>query len=303
MKAIIRQVLKKIFNALPHRLKEGLIRGNFRPRVFKALLNEGTEVIVTLRNEYLSDISFQLNKTYPIERDILVNGCYDPVTLSMLKRLLKNEDVCIDVGANVGSLTFGMANAVKPNGKVYAIEPGPEIAARLKKNQQLNPRFDQVISHFAVGFSNQNETKYWQEIFSRGNAAFNDHEGIAMELTTMDKFVTDIGMQKLDFIKIDVEGMELEVIEGALNILQQFKPMVYYESWVGRLPEWDRKQEKLSALFEKENFVLLNFEESTSCFEKTSFPKLSQNTLAVHMSKLKEVNERMALQPDHEFPS
>jgi hypothetical protein len=70
----------------------------------------------------------------------------------------------------------------------------------------------------------------WQECaHNRGNAELGE-EGVEVEVTTLDDFATSKNLTRLDFLKIDVEGMEFEVLQGARATLERFHPAIYFET-------------------------------------------------------------------------
>jgi FkbM family methyltransferase len=293
MKKSIRYVVRILFNSLPLSvIKKLVIQEKFKTKTFRSYLNPGKELVININNIFFSNTKFRIDKVFPIERNLIEYGFYDENTLSLFKRLLKNGDICLDIGANIGSITFAIANFVKPNGKVFAIEPGPEPYNRLEFNLNLNTSLSQIISLHKVGFSDKVENKYWKEIYSRGNAGFNDEEGIIMKLSTLDNFEKQQEIQKIDLIKIDVEGMELEILKGGLNTLNKHKPFVYYESWVGGFPEWDRKQKSIEKLFRSIDYKLFSYNSAMNSLQETKYPFFEQNTLAVPVSRIEQLREK-----------
>lgn len=293
MKNSLRHIVKTIFNVLPISIIKKLVSQNtFKGETFRSYLEPGKELVITNDNDFFHNTKFRIDKVFPIERDLIEYGFYDLNTLILFKKLLSGGDVCFDIGANIGSISLAMANFVKPNGKVFAIEPGPEPFDRLKYNLNLNKNLAQIISLHKVGFSDKTETKYWKEIFSRGNAGFNDDEGIKMELSTLDDFEKHHNPQKIDLIKIDVEGMELEIIKGGIKTLSKHKPFVYYESWVNGIVEWDIKQEPIENIFKSIDYKLFSFNFTDNVLNETHYPFLDQNTLAVPISKIEELKKK-----------
>jgi FkbM family methyltransferase len=180
-------------------------------------------------SRYLGDIRVSANTIYPVELEMLT-GQYDRLSCSIIRRFLTEDAFAVDVGANVGPLTLLMAKIVR-SGKVIAIEPGPPICERLKRNLRLNPDLEKNVRVFQVGLADKAGSLMWSEDQNnRGNAGLLDSVGSPVEVVTLDSIIASIGTERLDFIKIDVEGMEYEVIIGASDSIRKYRPIIYYET-------------------------------------------------------------------------
>ena len=239
--------------------------------------------------KYLGDICIDVDTLYPIEREMLT-GCYEWETIKIIDRFVHAGDVCFDVGANVGPLSFALAKRVVPDGRVYACEPGNFLFRRLVNNVRLNPAYEKVILPCAVGFSDKKEIRYWNEDKkNRGNAGFlfqQPNQQQRIELTTLDDFVGEQSIRHLNFIKIDVEGMEYEVIKGGIGTIEKHKPVLYYETGLYENKFWAEslRGEKvvlaIERLLEDLGYRFYKFESGD--FRETRYPNLNYNTLAVH---------------------
>jgi FkbM family methyltransferase len=139
--------------------------------------------------------------------------------------------VAADIGANVGALTMLMAKVVGKDGIVLAVEPGPPIFSRLANNLELNPKIKSRVRTVQLGLSDRKDELYWREDPKNlGNAGLLNGYGIPVSVITLDELVTRENITRLDFAKIDVEGMELEVIKGGTRTFQEYKPVIYYET-------------------------------------------------------------------------
>jgi FkbM family methyltransferase len=136
----------------------------------------------------------------------------------------------MDIGANVGALTLLMAK-LADQGRVIAVEPGPSTVERLRQNLALNPELKQRVTVLPVGLAEQTGTLCWQEDANvPGNAGLLGTTGDRVTVETLDHLVQQLQLPRLDFIKIDVEGMEWEVIQGGLMTITQYRPILYYET-------------------------------------------------------------------------
>jgi FkbM family methyltransferase len=147
-----------------------------------------------------------------------------------LSQLIRPGMTILDVGANIGLLTLPFARLVRPGGRVIAFEPQRIIYQMLCGNLALNA-IDNVVAHnWAVGCQAGSITVPLIDYSLPGNfggiSVGTSAAGETVPLVTIDS----LALPKCDLIKIDVEGMELDVLKGASNTLQRFRPRLYVEN-------------------------------------------------------------------------
>ncbi len=142
----------------------------------------------------------------------------------------KPGDTVLDFGAHIGLFAAMAAKAVGGNGKVYAFEPSPSTNELLKKTVVIN-NASSIISTFqkAIGGTVGKTTFFVGEQADNANSLVNYKEdrpfrGIDIDVTTIDTFVKEQQLAKIDFIKIDVEGVEYDAMKGAVETFRKFKP-------------------------------------------------------------------------------
>jgi FkbM family methyltransferase len=162
-------------------------------------------------------------------------GLYEPEAMEGIRRLVKAGDCCIDVGANVGYYTISLANWVGPSGLVVAFEPFPGNFAILEKNVHLNHLQNVVLEPSALSDCNGSLQLIFgvEEQFSAtpsvaGYAVEGDRESMQVPARTLDDYIIGLGRAP-DFIKVDVEGAELAVLEGARRTLATVRPNMLVE--------------------------------------------------------------------------
>jgi len=133
----------------------------------------------------------------------------------------KLGDVVFDIGAYVGDTALWFSKAVGPQGKVYAFEPEPSNFNKLKANLERNKVTNVIPLQLAVS-----ETEGEMQVSSAAGSSVITQAGtgLSVKVTTIDKFVEANKLPRVDFIKMDVEGHELKVLEGAHETIQAFKP-------------------------------------------------------------------------------
>jgi len=166
----------------------------------------------------------------PIE--ILNFGAYEKADSDLLFRLLEDHMCIFDIGANVGWYSLNFAQAL-PTTTIYAFEPIPATFGYLQANISLN-QATQVHPH-NFGFSDREAelTFYFDPQGSGGASAVDLHgTGVAQKIECkvrrLDDFVEASG-ERVDFIKCDVEGAELFVLQGGVETLRKYKPVVFAE--------------------------------------------------------------------------
>jgi FkbM family methyltransferase len=171
----------------------------------------------------------------PIE--IYYLGIYEPEETRMIKSIVKEGMTVIDIGANIGYFSMLMANLVGPRGKVYSFEPNPKMFRRLQKNIEINTNLSGqiTINQVAIGEKEGKANFFCPPPGSEGLGGLKDTKRISIDnvinvdVITLDKFIDDKNVQKLDFIKLDVEGGEFDVLKGAKGILNKYHPTILFE--------------------------------------------------------------------------
>lgn len=177
---------------------------------------------------------------FPVDRGTLIGwsvhffGTYEAEIRRQIHALLRPGAVAIDVGANVGWHTLLMAAMVTPTGRVYAFEPNPTIrerlAAALRANSLTHVDVDpRALSHYEgrSSFVAPAAGSVWD---GTGHLLGDPSDtAVCVECTTLDAFAKAQGFQRLDLIKIDVEGWELSVLRGGREALESLRPFILFE--------------------------------------------------------------------------
>ena len=147
----------------------------------------------------------------------------------------------LDVGANVGAFSLKLANLVwlDPNSsaKIYSFEPNPIVAGRFEENLRLNSALAPfiLILQAALGAHVGTTGLSFERLNSGGGRVVESQlSGATIPMTTIDDFVVKNRIVRMDFIKIDVEGYEPFVLDGAKESLAEFRPDLFIEI----TPEW-----------------------------------------------------------------
>ncbi len=171
----------------------------------------------------IGDFWFPDGETYePYIKEIEEKGCFHLERLLTSLKFVKNWNVAVDVGSNIGTWSVVLASKFK---KVYAFELVTETYECLKKNTE---KYENIIPYnYGLGkeFKKVNvipDTKYSPNLV--GMCADLNKEG-PYELRTLDSF----NLEGCDYLKIDVEGLESHVLEGGYNTITKYKPIIVLE--------------------------------------------------------------------------
>ena len=153
-------------------------------------------------------------------------GTYEKLEAKIMEEKIKVGNITVDVGANIGLHTLNMARIVGNTGRVFAFEPDPSNFEILEKNVKINNYQNIILEQKAVGDKHGRTTLYQSDhpgkhrIFPQTEQAKSQ---VQVELTNLDNYFDSDMIDKINFIKIDVEGLEFSVLKGMKNILKNNK--------------------------------------------------------------------------------
>ena len=193
-----------------------------------------------LKKEYQITVNNYEILTMPndkgISSELLVFRVHEPLHTELLSRELKKGMVCLDIGANIGYYALLENNKVGNTGKVIAIEPSPINFKQLKKNIMLQENSNVEVHNFACGnydgftkFS-VSEISNWSRIVGEKDFASDEILSIVdIPIKKIDSFLETVNLSTIDIIRMDVEGYECQVIEGMLNTIYKYNPLLVLE--------------------------------------------------------------------------
>ncbi len=224
MAQVSRAIKTTILRACPRSLRDALLKKS--PNLRKAAPPGQSFVF----SEYHSGIKVNVDTRFKVER-IMWSGIYERPLMRYLDTLDMHGWTCMDIGANVGAVALVLAKKVGAAGRVFAFEPGGPNLQRLRNNFDLNPSLASITEVVPNGVGSSRSELWWsEEEGNPGNASLGVSGSHSVPVTTVDDFVRERSIARLDFMKVDVEGMELEVFQGARESLMRFRPILYYET-------------------------------------------------------------------------
>tara|TARA_B100001765_G_scaffold213909_1_gene180690 strand:- start:890 stop:1768 length:879 start_codon:yes stop_codon:yes gene_type:complete len=152
-------------------------------------------------------------------------GTYEELEAKIMEEKIKVGNIVVDVGANIGLHALNMARIVGNTGQVFAFEPEPSNFKILEKNVKINNYQNIILEQKAIGDKHGKTTLYQSDhpgrhrIFPQTKDAIGK---VQVDYTSLDKYFLDSNLvDKINFIKIDVEGLEFGVLKGMENILNK----------------------------------------------------------------------------------
>ena len=194
-------------------------------RKYKFLHTAKTIAISNLKSNFAI---IQGHKMYLGPKDSLqlsINGIYEELETKIVKKEVKNGDIVLDIGANIGYYTLIFAKLVGSNGKIFAFEPEPFNYDLLQKNIKINNYENIITEQKAVGNENGVIKLYLSKIRTGMHriykSKYTNNEFVNVDIVKLDDYFKDSKFfNKINFIKMDVEGSEFGVLKGLTRILE-----------------------------------------------------------------------------------
>jgi FkbM family methyltransferase len=165
------------------------------------------------------------------------HGTYEPTLRAVMRERIPQGGIVVEAGANIGWHTLLLSRLVGRDGRVHAFEPNPKTNAELERNLALNSASN--VRVYSLGLSNRTAESAFVAPEISDASAGDGHLALPLEkrgatcpvmtvnVVPLSEVAADF--DRLDFLKIDVEGHEPEVLEGAMDVIARFRPVVAFE--------------------------------------------------------------------------
>jgi len=207
---------------------------------FNIIYPYAAEICRRLQRTFLRNFLVKVEGIYFIVPDyralkIVALELSEPHVYRFFKRALHEGYCFLDVGAHIGSYSLRAAKLVGSNGIVVAVEPHPENALLLRINMMLNG-FNNIRIVEAAAW-NKRDNIIFIYMYIGAESGWHSLKGekvgtipsVMVSCIPVDDVVRELGLSRVDLIKIDVEGAEIEVLQGLRCTLINFKPHVIVE--------------------------------------------------------------------------
>jgi FkbM family methyltransferase len=207
----------------------------------------------------INGVTYELELSDAIGASLYYSGTFEARTERLIEACLSPGMVALDIGANFGYHTFRIAQGVGPTGRVVAIEPMTEAWKRLTANARRN-NFPQ-ITYVQAGLSDTDQGLTTVAFKSHYDTDGTDHtDPERVRITTLDALVDEMGLPRVDFVKLDVDGYEGKVFRGAKATLERWHPDVLFEISPGMMTEQGDRATDLLDLLDDLGYQLLDEE-------------------------------------------
>ncbi len=180
-----------------------------------------------------------------LDQELIYNE-FEKMERGFVERLLRRNMTVVDAGAHHGLYTLLASKRVGWGGRVIAIEPSPRECERLEKHLRLNRCSNTELVPCALGEYPGEADLYLVDGFQdwcnslRPPAVDEPVRTVRVSVRRLDDVLAELGVSKVDFIKLDVEGAELSVLHGAMKLLQrESRPAILAEVQDTRTGPWD----------------------------------------------------------------
>jgi len=210
-----------------------------------------------------SGINFEIDISEGIDLNLFLFGNFQKHVYRNNLISIPSEATIIDVGGNIGAISLFLAAEVQTC-SIHAFEPTYFALEKFTKNLNLNPSLKPQIKLIQSFVSSEVEEVSDLKAYSSWNLADNGskhkvHGGFVkssnnVPSTTIDKYCEANNFKRLDLIKIDTDGHEFEVLQGAKKSINRFKPQIVFEVGLYLLKERKISFESMLHFFEKLNY-------------------------------------------------
>lgn len=183
---------------------------------------------------YDKTLQIQLHLRDWIQQQIYFFNYYDERGIRCIKKELKKGATFLDIGGNIGAYTLIAAKEVGNTGRVIAFEPVSDVRERLQENCDINELVNVTIAPVALFHENSTLTLHLSSKENFGMSSMHKHDEETgreerVKAVRLDDFVREQQIEKVDFIKMDIEGAELYALLGMKEVLTQYRPAVLIE--------------------------------------------------------------------------
>ena len=264
---------KKIKKVLSFLVPKGYFKEKIKLAFYTLKKPKGTKYEVLNENEnfiYKTTFNTIVLYTYEALYSIVADFNY---YLHFYK--LKKSDIVLDAGANVGVLSIFFSKIVGKTGCIHSFEPDSININWMKKNIDLNKDLENTIKIYDVLLWDKNDWIDFEEAGTVGSSAIwfsGKNNIIKKRAMTIDNWVIENEITKLDFIKMDIEGAEIEALDGCIDTIKNLKPNFAIASY--HIVNGEPTYIKVEDFFKK-----MNYPYKTIVFRKTEIITFAGNAI------------------------
>jgi FkbM family methyltransferase len=204
-------------------------------RAARSLAGRNSKEVEVVRN----GLKWRLDLEQGIDLAIYLLGAFERTTVNAYRKIVKQGDTVLDIGANVGAHTLHLARLVGDQGAVIAYEPTVYAVSKLRQNLALNPGLVQRVTIAQIMLTDSDDRIPEREIYASWPLITQKHLHAAHRgqlkstegctALKLDSHLHGLKLKKVDFIKMDVDGFECHVLGGATATLENCQPTILME--------------------------------------------------------------------------
>lgn len=213
----------------------------------------------TYRKKLFNGLLMNVNATDHIQKSIFWYGAYEKNVSLFWQRLVQEDSVVLDIGANIGYFSL-LAAAKAKKGKVFSMEPVSAFRKCLKENLALNALTNVTVLPYCVS-----DESGWTEIFlaesdNLGMSGLTPSENFSgkkerVECIVVDDWRRQNAIPKIQLLKIDIEGAEKKALAGMAGLLQTDQPIVLIEIIESLLQNFESSAADVYALLQRHQYT------------------------------------------------
>jgi len=242
-----------------------------------------------------------------LSKQLFVTGCFEPNEFAFLSGFLKPGMVFVDAGANEGLYSIFAAGQVGELGRVYAFEPSPREFRRLERNLRLNqfPQLRIFSDALSAGsgistLSIAREEHGGQNTLGALAEGVGRQRGLEVATRSLDDIAAAEGWERIDVLKMDVEGEEIRLLAGASRVLRTMRPVVLFECSAAALARNGGSREELLAKLQSFDYSIYCFDDATGLPVAAGSGEYGENMIAAPVERpvlTAEASERFFERP------
>jgi FkbM family methyltransferase len=226
-----------------------------------------------VNNFDLEDIHFEIvldPKNGCVDYDIYARGSFEAGILKLIRKELKNTDTFLDIGANIGQHSLYASHFCD---NVISFEPIKKIFFQFVESISINDIYNIRVYNFGLGNQNGKFLIHSSDanIGASSLVTKSSNRNISQEvkIKKLDNIVSDLQIHKVDFMKIDVEGYEWEVLQGAEKLISIHKPKILIEFTPVIYKEKDNSiGEKIYDFLKSKNYIIIDVDNDGSKYKE-----------------------------------
>jgi len=184
-----------------------------------------------------------------ISSELRIFNVHEPITTEKILDILKEGMVCLDIGSNIGYYALLESKAVGNSGKVISVEPSPRNFSYLKNNLESEKVTNVEVYNLAIGdkdgevdFAVSDRSNLGYVITDDQNSQNSSTDQVPNKPNTIktmnvikvpmkriDSFLEEKKLDRLDFVRMDIEGFEIKLFEGFWDSIRKYKPIIQME--------------------------------------------------------------------------